>query len=127
MIVRDERPLSRTEGRILEKLLSLNDPNATLLRKQIPFCSAMDLDEFGSIKIICHNDNMTHSVDGPFVTGQQEDIDTVPSFGPYINYILFVKNGKLSELQIYKDDGGAIKQNADPDQFILTYGTPKKG
>jgi hypothetical protein len=126
MVVRSERPLNETEKRILEKLLSLDNPDAKVLRKQIPFCSATDLDEFGSIEIKCHQDDVTNSVHGPFVTGQQEDIDTLPNFGPYINYIIFVDNGRLSELQIYKDDGSVIRQKVDPDKFILTYGTPKK-
>lgn len=126
MVVGGERSLTETEKRIIEKLLSLDDPNAKVLRKQVPLCLATDLDKFGSIKIIYRGYDTACGVNGPFVTGQQADIDTLANFGPYANYVLFVEKGRLSELQIYKDDGNAIKQDPDPEKFILTYGTPKK-
>ncbi len=51
----------------------------------------------------------------------QKDQDTVNGYGPFINFVLFLKNGHLDELQIYKDDGSALIKKPDANEIISIY------
>lgn len=114
------RPLTDFEKSILEKLLSVDVPGVTVLRSQMGRAMAMTLDEYGSIKLEINSANRAEFSNGPLVSATQRDGDTVDGYGPFINLLLFVKDGLLNELQIYKDDGGKITSRLDPMKFDLT-------
>ena len=126
MIQDSFRPLSSIERHILNRLTSVVLPDGDFLKRQVDACLVRTIDEFGSLEFSVSSNERYDDADGPLVTAQQEDVGTVPLQGPYINFILFLRGGMLTELQIYKDDGTPIRAIYDPDKFILTWGLPPK-
>lgn len=122
----DFRALSDLERRILEVMIHAGLPNDEILMNQINSSRVRNIDEVGSIKFFVSRCDRYADATGPLITAQQEDVDTVPGRGPYINFLLFLCDGIIDELEIYKDDGGAILRAFDPDKFILTWGLPPK-
>lgn len=120
------RPLSTLERRVLEAMVGAGLPNSEILIKQVNSSFAKGIDEIGSIKLRVSCSDRYANVTGPLITAQQEDGDTVQGRGPYINFLLFLCDGVIDELEIYKDDGGRILTAYDPNKFILTWGLPPK-
>lgn len=106
------------------KLISVVDDNENLIR-QVESACAKKIDEFGSLHFFISEPASYKGVSGPLVTGQQEDIDTTAISGPYVNFILVLKSGLISELDIYKDDGTGIVATYDPEKFFLSRGLPR--
>jgi hypothetical protein len=113
------RPLRTNEREILLKLISAVPAAGEGLRSQVNSCAARELDEYGSLELTVPSPVKLLELSGPIVSAMQEDTDTIPTKGPYINFILFARNGVINELQIYKDDGGAIKSAIDPSRFTF--------
>lgn len=120
------RKLSVFERKILNSLLSADIPCTSILRQQIDDCRVKTIDEYGSIKIVTNSNTRCTDADGAPITGQADDIDTIPGVGPYINFVIFVRDGVIYELQIYKDDGTPIKVKMDDPTLTLTWGTPPR-
>lgn len=120
------RSLSTLERRMLEAMVRAGLPNSEILMNQINSSRVKDIDDVGSIKFLVSCDDRYAHVTGPLITAQQEDVGTVPGRGPYINFLLFLRDGIIDELEIYKDDGSQILSIFDPDKFILTWGLPPK-
>jgi hypothetical protein len=111
---------------MLEAMVRAGLPNSEILMNQINSSRVKDIDDVGSIKFLVSCDDRYAHVTGPLITAQQEDVGTVPGRGPYINFLLFLRDGIIDELEIYKDDGSQILSIFDPDKFILTWGLPPK-
>jgi len=111
------RPLTDLEKAVLIKLLSVDLPGVEALRGQIGRSTAQTLDEYGSIELKVDSPNRARFSDGPLVSATQNDHGTTEGYGPFINVLLFVKNGLLKELQIYKDDSSKIVNRVDPEKF----------
>lgn len=126
MEVKQFRPLGDLEMRVMKKLISAISPNSEFLKRQIDSSLVREVDEFGSLEFLVSDQSKYSDVTGPFITAQQEDIDTVPGHGPYINFSLLFRDGIISEFEVYKDDGGQIKSSWNPDKFVLTSGLPPK-
>lgn len=118
------RELTEIERNILLKLASAGVANQEILVAQINVARVMDLDEFGSLKFELLQCPKYFDASGPLITAQQEDANTVAGFGPYINVLLFLKEGYIDELEVYKDDGGSIASALEPEKFTLTWGLP---
>jgi hypothetical protein len=117
------RPLTDLEKAILGKLLSVHLPGVEILREQIGRAKARTLDEYGSIGLKVEPSTRACFRDGPLVSATQSDRNTVAGYGPFINVLLFVKDGLLTELQIYKDDAREIINTVDPEAFDLIIDT----
>lgn len=122
MVIDEFRGLRDVELRILERMMQVPIPQSAVLREQIAAAKVRPLDESGSLEFkLCRSCLPAQAADGPILTALQPDEDTVENFGPYINYILFVKDGLVTELQIYKDDGSQIKKPLDPTKIALAF------
>jgi hypothetical protein len=122
----DFRPLSILERRVLHAMIPTELPNGGILIRQIDSSRVRAIDEIGSIEFSVSCDDLYSDVSGPLITAQQEDVDTVLGRGPYINFLLFLRDGVVDELEIYKDDGSRILSTFDPSKFALTWGLPPK-
>ncbi|GLZ75039.1 hypothetical protein Bcon01_80840 [Burkholderia contaminans] len=92
---------------------------------QILAARASPIDEEGSLRLVTSSDKKYGDATGPLITAVQEDVDTVRNYGPYINFVLILKNGFIDELEVYKDDGGKIAADFNPDGLSITWGGPK--
>ena len=120
------RPLTDTEKGALYKMISVVSSAGEILKKQIESSIVKEIDDLGSLEFSVSTNEKYSDVTGPFITAQQKDVDTVPMVGPYINFLLFLREGTICELEVYKDDGSQIMSACDPDKFILTWGLPPK-
>jgi len=118
------RDLNEQERKILLKMASAEVINREILIAQIDVARVNGLDRVGSLKFKLTQCPQYFNTNGPMITAQQEDVDTVAGFGPYINVLLFLKDGYIDELEVYKDDGSEIVSQLDPEKFTLTWGLP---
>ena len=126
MTVARFRPLSEIEREIIDTLLSADIPGIQKLRDQLDGIGGKTTDRYGSLELKVASASSATEFDGPVVSAVQDDINTVPILGPYINFILFVKNGLLHELQIYKSDGQPILDRLQPKKFQVFHSLPKQ-
>lgn len=120
------RPLSELERRVLDKLISVISPGGEVLKKQVESAQVKEIDTLGSLEFLVSSTDKYLDATGPLVTAQQEDVDTVPGRGPYINFLLFLRDGTIEQLEIYKDDASPIRSVNNPEKFTLTWGLPPK-
>ena len=122
----DFRPLTNKEQAILARLAEAPLPDIESIKRQMARAQAKTLDANGSLEFRVASGVPAISIDGALVTGSQADEDTTENYSPYVQCVLFSRNGFISHLDVYKDDGSKIKTTIDPAKFILTYGTPPK-
>lgn len=106
------RDLTRNEQLILEKLLSVEFNSRDAIKAQAQSCKAKDTDDsdgYGSIYLFTDStEKITNSARVP-VEGELVDEDGVP-----ISVLLHVVDGKIHELEIFKQDGSSILRPIDP-------------
>lgn len=117
----DFRRLSDVEARILRRMTELAIPCVGDLVSQISTARVRTVDEFGSIEFDVDHRLRADVPDGPVLNAVQPDHDTIEGYGPFINYILFVEDGLINELQIYKDDGSVIQDAVDAARISDVY------
>lgn len=101
------RDLTKNERQLIELLLTKDFPGVEALRNQLETAKASAIDSAGSVQF---------RVSGPLAEVQTR----VPTEGcyfdtegvdhrPSVNVLMHVVEGKLHELEVYKDDGSAIE------------------
>lgn len=101
-----DRPISRLEAAIVEKLLSFRDD--VRLTSPLDTSTVRTIDEFGSIQFV------SPLYISPSLTGVVSDGYILPDSGDYFTsdkfeLILFGKDGRLTELQMYQQGDGTTK------------------
>jgi hypothetical protein len=107
---------------LVRRLLSANFQGSEALGKQLDNCAVKTLDDEGSFKFKI-NATCTKAIVKGRVPVEVEYSDQ-PSdeslteeriMAPKVRLLLHVINGFLNELEIYKDDGTAIRKRPTPD------------
>lgn len=114
---REFRPLTTHEKAILEKLLSTDFRGRDELLQQLVGLQAMQLDIAGSLRFRVSGGGSALISRGVAVEAKYPDLDTKSEVGPHVNVLLHVTDGKLSMLEIYKDDGSRILSLPKPSEF----------
>jgi len=99
------RDLTKEEREILEMLLEPNFPGSIELRVQLSSVKAKVIDEDGGLAL--------QSVDGPEAPvrwrvpteGECKDSD-----GGNVHILLHVLNGRMCELELYREDGSQVRR-----------------
>jgi hypothetical protein len=115
------RDLNPLEKELMKKLLDLDLPARDALLAQLNSAQVRTIDESGSLEFSVRAKIDAAVMDGPIVNAVQTDSDSKPDYGPFVNYVLFVKRGRLQELQIYKDDGSIPIEDLDPSKIFEVY------
>ena len=103
----DARDPSSLESHLLYRLLNHSFSGADRLRRSLVGLQVAQLDKNGSIKLL-PSDPEVYSIESRVpVEGEAFDDD-----GVTIHVLLHVVSGRLSELEIYKEDGSDL-QNPD--------------
>jgi hypothetical protein len=88
---------------------------------QLDGLSVKTIDQEGSLSLRPSYSAVPAEVQQRVVTeGYYSDEDTSSSEGPRVNVLLHVVEGRLAELEIYKDDGSPIKK-APRAEYLLFY------
>ncbi|MGD9681372.1 MAG: hypothetical protein AB7W16_09320 [Candidatus Obscuribacterales bacterium] len=125
------RDPNEIELAILKKLLSRAFPGAEDLRAQLPGIQVETLDPGGSIKLvpptgsqIAEDIEARVPVEGWYVDGVRDsntkDISGDDALDVKVHLLLHVVEGRLHELEVYKDDGSAILIPPSPERISIS-------
>jgi hypothetical protein len=102
----DYRPLSVAERNLLNYLLAADFPGRDALARQIDTALGRRIDENGSIEFQVSAAPPAEAAYIPVEGSYPDGSDS--GFGPAVNLLLFVVDGRAAMLEIYKDDGTPI-------------------
>lgn len=105
------RPDSK-ELALLKRLLEAEFPGRDDLMAMIPDLRVRSIDAEGSLELQSPSKISAHVIKQIPVEAQAKDQD-----GFEIHVLLHVVSGKPTELEVFKDDGSAIKRMPDPASF----------
>ncbi|EPE97327.1 DUF6984 family protein [Rhizobium grahamii] len=110
------RPLTPNERRLVEKLLSREFAGCEALRLQLETARVSAIDKEGSLQFRVSGPPAAVAFRVP-TEGYYFDKSGV-DFRPAVNVLLHIVDGKLHELEVYKDDGSPVELL--PEQLDVT-------
>jgi hypothetical protein len=108
------RPLSRQEVLLLSALLRQDFPGRDALEQQASHASASPIDENGSLRL--------HPPDRPLAAVERRipvEAEIDDEDGVTVHILLHVLDGKLNEIEVFREDSGALRRRIDPDALRL--------
>lgn len=113
------RPLSGNENRILERLFEVKFMGRDALAQQLTGLLAKPLDENGSLALRSTTPRAADVKGGAIVEASYPVKDCGEAYPIVVHIILHVKKGRLSILEIYRDDSLRVAEPVDPNKFVL--------
>jgi hypothetical protein len=105
------RPADKAEREVINRLLEKGLPDRNDLIAQLDGLMVKSMDLEGSLSLKVNSPAVLPEFQNRIVAeGYYSDEDVSSSEGPQVHVLLHVVNGRLAELEIYKDDGTAIKK-----------------
>lgn len=106
------RPLTLREKQLLARLLSIPFEGRDALNEQVNHALVKAIDPEGSLQFNIVSGELAHVLRRVPIEGTLQDSD-----GMTIRVLLHVVGGRLSELEIYKDDSSSIIHTPDIDSL----------
>lgn len=124
-IPQNYRQLTTAEREILDVLLKKDFPGRNELVEQVKNAEVKVIDENHSLSFLIHSALLAPIKRGIPTEARMKDTD-----GVFVNVLLHVVEGRLNELEIYKDDGSPIETKINPSKLTpfdhyLDYNTCK--
>ena len=113
------RPITNNEREILDKLLSINFLGRDELRTQLTRLEAAVLDANGSLRFKVSVGENSPTSRNPVVEIRYLDSGVGEKLCAHVNILLHLKEGKLSMLEVYKDDSTKVTRKLLPDEFFI--------
>jgi hypothetical protein len=115
MIESEYRAPSEREMALLHRLLGVPFLGRDELVQQLSDLRVRRIDEDGSFALL-----VTKGVRAPVreripVEARYKDVDVEPENGPYVYALLHVVDGRMTELEIFKEDGSPIIEQPNPE------------
>jgi hypothetical protein len=111
----DFRPINSSETSLIDKLLSVNFKGKTELIEQIDKARVRTIDENGSLRFSTTSDVMANVNSRVPVEAECLDSDNI-----LIHALLHVLDGRIWELEIYRDDSLTVKRRVDVDDWEVS-------
>jgi CBS domain containing-hemolysin-like protein len=108
------RKLTDSERRVVDRLLAEDFPGRVAIIEQINQSLVRQIDEDGSLEFDGGAGPIAVSKFRIPVEGEAEDVDGVP-----IHILLHVVDGRVKELEIYKDDSSTPIKIPEPEEIRL--------
>jgi Domain of unknown function (DUF6984) len=109
------RKLSSIEESLIKRLLSADFPGRKEVSQQLENCLVRVIDTEGSLEIQPNLKASAAIVEKTIpVEAEAPDED-----GIHMHFLLFVRNGYVKELEIYKDDGSPIRRLPAPEKLEI--------
>jgi hypothetical protein len=102
------RPLKEAERKIFEKLFEVDFPGRNELARQVNGLLVRTVDEEGSLALKVESPVLAPVKHRIPVEARFVDRDTRAGLGPYVHILLHVVDGRMVELEVYKDDESPI-------------------
>ena len=109
-----DRPLSDAECALVLKLLSISFPGRDQLREQLNVVRALPATVEGVLPLQVNSTLRANVMSRIPTEGRCLDED-----GVMIHVLLHVTDGKMNEIETYKDDGSAIRRPPSPEALEL--------
>jgi hypothetical protein len=109
------------EERLIRRLLAVDFPGRKEITEQLSDCSVKTIDREGSLRFQIRSKTLAPVEKRvPVEAEAKDDID-----GQTIHALLHVVKGKVTEMEIYKGDGSAIRHLPDPQDWeVFVLPTP---
>lgn len=112
------RKLYPLERRLFEKMLSVPFPGNDILRSQLDHVLVKCADSNGGLCLLATGPiQPVYLRNRVPVEGETQDVDGMP-----IHLLLHVVDGVVNELEIYREDNGALLAGVDPDSICAFSG-----
>ncbi len=108
------RPLTEHERRIVERLLAEGFPGRDEVAEQVRRSLVEPVDNNGSLKFRSCTDVRASVRSRIPVEGEAEDAD-----GMTVHVLLHVVDGKVDELEVYKEDSSGLSAELKPSRLRL--------
>lgn len=108
------RNFTALEQGIIDRLLEKAFPGRDELCEQMKKCLVRTLDEDNSVEFLVATDVKSQVKRRIPVEAEFQDAD-----GVLVHILLHVVDGKVNELEIYKEDGSSIIENPDPSKLKI--------
>ncbi len=108
------RKLTESEVNLINRLLEKDFPGRDAIAEQISSALVEQIDANGSLKFFVNRDANAVTEFRIPTEGEFEDVD-----GATIHLLLHVVNGKVDELEIYKDDSSSVVKMPEPKHLRL--------
>lgn len=108
------RQFTTNERQIIDRLLGTDFQGKHEIREQLNHCLVKQIDKEGSLKFRIKTDIKANVKRRIPIEAEVEDED-----GTLIHVLLHVVDGKLDELEFYKEDGSPIIKVPDPSKLRL--------
>lgn len=109
----DFRSLTTCETDILLAMFARDFPGRAELLEQLRSCSVRSIDVDGGLEFLVHSSATAMQIQHRIpVEAEYEDVD-----GIVVHILLHVLQGKISELEFYREDGGLVRQRPMPNQL----------
>jgi hypothetical protein len=100
------RHLTPEERKILDRLLEPDFPGKNAFAEQVRNCTVREIDEDGSLEFGVVGGPIAGAVKYAVPTeAEAEDVD-----GVVIHFLLHARDGKVKQLEVYKEDGTRVRQ-----------------
>ena len=109
------RPIETSEHAFLRKLLSVTFSGRDQLAEQVECASVHPIDHNGSLRFTVNSNAIAPVTKRIPVEAQCLDSDNVA-----IHALLHVVDGKISELEIYRDDSQPILRNVEVNEWEVS-------
>ena len=110
------RHFTALEQGIIDRLLEKAFPGRDELCEQMKKCLVRTIDADKSLEFLVEADVQSTVKRRIPVEAEFQDAD-----GVLVHILLHVIDGKVNELEIYKEDGSPIMENPDPSQLQVVY------
>jgi hypothetical protein len=110
----DYRKPTPAETNLFDRLLEGDFPGRNELRHQVDRVLVREIDENGSLELKTSSDLLAPTAFRIPTEGEAKDSD-----GISVHVLLHVVDGKINELEIYKDDSSPLIKLPDPAEFTL--------
>jgi hypothetical protein len=119
MIEKEYRPLTESERAIFDRLLEKSFPGRNELVQQLQDLLVKRVDEEGSLSLKVSSSVLAPVQGRIAVDARYVDSDTPPDSAVHVHILLHVVNGRMVELEFYKDDGSSIKKRPHPNDLVV--------
>jgi hypothetical protein len=114
MAIKKFRRLTPDEGALIGRLLDADFPGREELRAQVAAASVREIDEDGSLEFRVRTAQTASVVRRVPVEAEARDAD-----GGNVHVLLHVVDGRVDELEFYKEDGSRIVKRPEPEELRI--------
>jgi hypothetical protein len=109
------RPLTASERALLDKLVETSFPGSNEIKAQLQSIQVRKIDDEGSLELVSTSGPAAMVTERVPVEGELRDRD-----GVGVHVLLHVVEGRITELEVFKEDGSEVLDPLDHERMTVT-------